>query len=204
MPPDWFLSSQTTAYQSQQSIGCILHSPCQSHTVHRTIWSSSLKLLSKPTQRLLASMDLVSLWSVAGAAIRQNYESLYPRVSWAGPADIAVVYQAKKLRWENDADSSPSSAWGIMWDCSAVCWTYLELRLCLWQVKKNRGFFPFFVQFVVCTRLSQSVTALQKHLKAPRWRKSDILLLWNSPILTAKSWSRACGGTANKTWMKNE
>lgn len=36
---------------------------------------------------------------------------------------------------------------------------------------KNRGFFPFFVQFVVCTRLSQSVTASQKHLKSSSSRK---------------------------------
>ena len=36
---------------------------------------------------------------------------------------------------------------------------------------KNRGFFPFFVQFVVCTRLSQSVTASQKHFKSSSLRE---------------------------------
>ena len=36
---------------------------------------------------------------------------------------------------------------------------------------KNRGFFLFFVQFVACTRLSQSVTALQKHLKSSSLRE---------------------------------
>ena len=35
----------------------------------------------------------------------------------------------------------------------------------------NRGFFPFFVQFVICTRLSQSVTASQKHLKSSSLRE---------------------------------
>ena len=44
-------------------------------------------------------------------------------------------------------------------------------RLRLWQLMKNRGFFPFFVQFVVCTRLSQSVTASEKHFESSSSRK---------------------------------
>lgn len=102
MPPDWFSLSQTTAYWSQQSIDHVLCSSCQRHAVDRTIWLSSLKLLlkwkqSKTTQRLLASMDLVSPWSVAGAEIRGNLST----VSWRcrQNAQLWVALPQSILSW---------------------------------------------------------------------------------------------------------
>lgn len=37
-----------------------------------------------------------------GVGETYNNRSLYPEVSWAGPADIGVVYRTKKSRWANN------------------------------------------------------------------------------------------------------
>lgn len=57
-----------------------------------------------------------------------NYESLYPKVSWATPADIGMVHRAKKSRWVN------------VW-----CWFVLKLfkrsaewRICCRRVHEHK------------------------------------------------------------------
>ena len=105
------------------------------------------------------------------------------------------------------AGSSTSSAWGIMWDCSAHAYfsavrcTYFKVAFV--TAHEKSWIFPF-----LCTicRLYKAVT--KRYCFAEAFKKflveeKAILLLWNSPILTAKSWPRARGGIANKTWTKN-
>lgn len=110
------------------------------------MWLSSLKFLlkrkqSKTTQRLLASMDLLSPWSVAGAEISQtlqrwaedvskthNYGSLYPSVSWARPADIERVHRAKRSKWVN------------VWRWFVLKWfkRSAEWRICCRRIHKHK------------------------------------------------------------------
>ena len=103
-------------------------------------------------------------------------------------------------------DSSTSSAWGIMWDCSAhayfsaVRWTYRS-KLRLWQHMKNHG---VFLSFYDC-RLYKAVT--KRNCFAEAFKSlvegKTILLLWNLPILTARSELVAALSTRREWKMAN-
>lgn len=81
------------------------------------------------------------------------------------------------------------------WTCFKVAfvtafeksWIFLFLFISSWLVG--------------CTRLSQSITASQKHLSVPHWGRSDIAAVTITDS-HSDNWPRARGGTVNTTWME--